>query len=277
MVHFPAPECGLAKMSAAILSPGRNVWRIERASRATVLIDGAAIFGGVRDAFLRARRSIFIVGWDIDSRTRLVGTNPNPDGGFQAHLVDLLTDLVLVRPELQVYLLLWDFSLFYANERELFPRLSLQWSTPPNITLCLDDAVPFGSSQHQKLIVVDDALAFSGGLDLTLRRWDTCEHRPDNPHRVDASGVPYPPFHDVQIMVDGPAAQALAQLARRRWCRANQSEPPLEPFGDPWPSRIAPHFKNVEIGISRTEPPFEGDQEVREVEALYFDAIRQAQ
>ena len=66
-------------------------------------------------------------------------------------------------------------------ERELFPRLSLQWRTPERVTLCMDDAVPFGSSQHQKLIVVDDALAFSGGLDLTLRRWDSASTRPKIP------------------------------------------------------------------------------------------------
>ena len=31
---------------------------------------------------------------------------------------------------------------------------------------------------HQKIVVIDDAIAFSGGIDLTLRRWDCREHAP---------------------------------------------------------------------------------------------------
>src|SRR3954469_15167592 len=102
-------------MTAALLRPGCNVWRIERAKRATILIDGAAFFSAVRQAFIKAQRSIFIVGWDIDSRTRLVGDTAQPEDSFPATLVDLLTELVLARPQLRVYLLLWDFSLVYAN------------------------------------------------------------------------------------------------------------------------------------------------------------------
>jgi phospholipase D1/2 len=150
-----------------ILRPGHNVWRIERAHRAAVLIDGAAFFAAVRAAFLKATRSILIVGWDIDSRTRLVGDNGQPVDGYPSDFAAFLGELVRRRPALRIDLLLWDYSLLYAGERELLPRLSLDWTMPQNIRLCLDDTVPFGSSQHQKIIVVDDTLAFSGGLDLT--------------------------------------------------------------------------------------------------------------
>jgi len=264
-------------MGSTILQPGRNVWRVERATRAAVLIDGAAFFGAVRRAFLNAQRSIFVVGWDIDSRTRLVGENLEPDDGYSPVLVEFLSELVETRPDLHVYILLWDFSVVYTPEREKFPRLFLQWQTPPRVTLCMDDAVPFGSSQHQKLIIVDDALAFSGGLDLTLRRWDTNEHKVSHEGRVDASEHAYPPFHDVQMMVEGPAAHALALLARRRWCNAYGTEPPLEPFGAPWPATVSPHFQDVEIGISRTQPAFGEQQEVHEVETLFLDSIDRAE
>src|SRR4051794_4433298 len=267
----------MQQMRSSILRPGRNVWRIEQARRVAVLIDGAAFFDAVRAAFLNAQRSIFIVGWDIDSRTRLVGEHDCPDGGYSPILAEFLTQLVDTRPDLHVYLLLWDYSIVYASERELFPRLSLDWATPSRVTLCLDDAVPFGSSQHQKLIVVDDVIAFSGGLDLTLRRWDTREHQPVNPSRIDASERPYPPFHDVAMMVDFEAARALGVLARRRWCRAGQAEPPLAPIGDPWPCDVAPHFTNVQVGIARTEPAFDGQREVREIQDLFFDCIDRAE
>jgi phosphatidylserine/phosphatidylglycerophosphate/cardiolipin synthase-like enzyme/uncharacterized membrane protein YdjX (TVP38/TMEM64 family) len=264
-------------MNSSILQPGRNIWRIERAARAAVLIDGAEFFGAVRRAFLNARRSIFIAGWDIDSRTRLVGDSNGADDGHSPVLADFLSELVESRPDLHIYLLLWDYSIIYAAEREILPRLSLQWRTPERVTLCLDDAVPFGSSQHQKLIVVDDALAFSGGLDVTLRRWDTSEHKAENPDRVDAAGEGYPPFHDVQMMVDGKAAEALAELVRNRWCRAHETKPPIRPVGDPWPQNVQPHFRDVNIGIARTEPPVEGKGAVREVETLFLDSISHAE
>jgi hypothetical protein len=56
-----------------ILAPNRNIWRLERARRAAVLIDAANYFGALREALLRARSTVFIIGWDLDSRTRLVG------------------------------------------------------------------------------------------------------------------------------------------------------------------------------------------------------------
>jgi phospholipase D1/2 len=259
------------------LRPGDNVWRIERAARAAVLVDGAAFFDAVRQSFLKARRSILIVGWDIDSRTRLVGESGKPADGYPSGFADFLGQLVATRSELHIDLLLWDYSLLYAGERELLPRLSLQWRTPERISLCLDDTVPFGCSQHQKIVVVDDAVAFSGGLDLTVRRWDTSRHDADNRNRVDPSGHPYRPFHDVQMMVDGEAAHALALLARRRWCHVNGGKPLVEPVGDPWPENVAADFTDVDVAIARTQPRYDGDDGAREVEALFLDSIDHAE
>jgi phosphatidylserine/phosphatidylglycerophosphate/cardiolipin synthase-like enzyme/uncharacterized membrane protein YdjX (TVP38/TMEM64 family) len=264
-------------MAAPVLRPDHNVWRIAPAARAAVLIDGAAFFRAVREAFVQARRRILVVGWDIDSRTRLVGET-EPDDGYPTVLSEFLTELVRRRPELRVDLLLWDYSILYANERELFPRLSLQWRTPAQITLCLDDNVPFGCSQHQKIVVVDDAVAFSGGLDLTIRRWDTSEHAVDQQGRVAPSGETYPPFHDVQMMVDGAAAHALAEIAGERWTRAMRLPPAAPvPVGDPWPQTVRPDFVDVDIGIARTQPRCDHEPEVREVEALFLDMIDAAQ
>ena len=261
----------------SLLRPGHNVWQVARAARASVLIDAAAFFQAVRRACLKAQRSILIVGWDIDSRTPLVGESGAAADGYPASFAEFLAELVRRRPDLRVDLLLWDYSLLYAGERELLPRLSLQWRMPERITLGLDNTVPFGCSQHQKLVVIDDSLAFSGGLDLTIRRWDTPSHQAHNGHRVDPSGHPYRPFHDVQMMVDGAAAHALAQLARDRWCRVSGGgRPKIEPAGDPWPSAVVPDFREVNIGVARTQPGYEGEAEIREVEALFVDAIAAA-
>jgi phosphatidylserine/phosphatidylglycerophosphate/cardiolipin synthase-like enzyme/uncharacterized membrane protein YdjX (TVP38/TMEM64 family) len=263
-----------------ILRPGRNVWRIEHASRAAVLIDGAAYFDAVRQALRKAERRVLILGWDMHSQTRLVGEKGEPDDGLPPVLGDFLTALVEAKPKLEIYLLAWDFAFLYATEREFLPRLKLGWSTPPNVHFELDNAVPLGSSQHQKLIVVDDAVAFSGGLDITVRRWDTPEHRIDNEQRVDPAGAPYAPFHDVQMMVDGAAARALAEIACGRWTRACTSE--LAGFGeavesDPWPDGVQPDFTNIEIGIARTQPEYAGEPSVREVEQLFLDSIEAAE
>ena len=62
--------------------------------------------------------------------------------------------------------------------------------------------------------------AFAGGLDIAEHRWDTPDHLPQDPHRVDSLGRLYPPYHDVQLMVDSDAAAALGDLVRERWRRA---------------------------------------------------------
>jgi phospholipase D1/2 len=261
-----------------ILQPGHNIWRLEHAFRAAVLIDAAAYFGAVREAMLKAHHSVFIIGWDIHSQTRLVGESGKADDGYPDVFADFLSALVHERPELVVSLLLWDYSVLYATERELFPTLTLRWNTPSRVRFCLDDAVPIGSSQHQKLIVIDDAVAFSGGLDVTIRRWDTSAHAAANPLRVDNTGKPYKPFHDVQALVDGPAARALAELVRARWrCACSESSPLVDAPADPWPDSVRPDFTDVRVGISRTQPRYEAQEEVREVEALFLDSLAAAE
>jgi phosphatidylserine/phosphatidylglycerophosphate/cardiolipin synthase-like enzyme/uncharacterized membrane protein YdjX (TVP38/TMEM64 family) len=264
--------------SRTILQPGRNVWRIERADRVALLIDGAAFFRAVRAAILKARRSVFIIGWDLHSQTRLVGETCSVDDGYPVTLADFLSAVVRERPQLVVRLLLWDYSVLYAKERELFPRLSLGWNTPDRVCFALDDAVPFGSSQHQKLVVVDDCVAFSGGLDVTIRRWDTPEHAVDNPHRVDPSGNPYRPFHDVQAAVQGPAARALGGIARARWvCATGERVQAVKSLAGAWPDSVMPDFTDIDVGIARTQPRYDGQAEVREAERLFLDSIAAAE
>jgi phosphatidylserine/phosphatidylglycerophosphate/cardiolipin synthase-like enzyme/uncharacterized membrane protein YdjX (TVP38/TMEM64 family) len=260
-----------------MFQPGRNVWRIERAERASVLIDAGAFFGAVREALLQAQRNVFIIGWDLDSRTRLVGEDCEVHDGWPVTLREFLTRLVEERPELTIHLLAWDYAVLYALEREPFPSLKLGWNTPERVRFRLDNAVPAGSSQHQKIIVVDDALAFSGGLDLTIRRWDTSQHRIGDPHRLDPSGQPYRPFHDVQMMVDGDAALALAELARERWARVTAEHIPLAPAGSPWPQSTVPDFRDSEIAIARTLPPHDTQEEIREAELLFHDMVAHAE
>lgn len=269
-----------AEKDTPILQENDTCWRIAPCSRARLLIDAADYFRAVRRALLNARRSVFIVGWDIDSRTRLLGPSDEAkkEDDLPVALCALLTELVTRRPELKVHLLLWDYSMLYALEREPLPAIRLDWATPAQISVCLDDVLPIGAAHHQKIVVVDDALAFCGGLDLTIRRWDTSDHALHNPERKDPRGESYRPFHDVQMMVDGEAALALGELVRERWqCAACESPGRAEATGDPWPQGFEPHFTDVRVGIARTRPAYGGQEEVREVERLFLRSIAAAE
>ena len=261
----------------AILVPGRNCWRIERAERVAFLVDGAQYFSAVRSALAKAQHSILILGWDIDSRMRLV-----PDGandGLPEQLGEFLNEIVAQRPELHGYVLSWDFAMLYAMEREWLPIYKLDWRTHRRLSFRLDDKHPVGASHHQKVIVVDDAVAFVSGYDLTRCRWDTSEHAPHDPRRVDHRGDAYPPFHDVGMAVAGDCARALGDLARARWLRATGEEPkraPASAVETAWPEDVAIDATDIDVAISRTEPAYNGAAGVAEVRALHLDAIAAA-
>lgn len=259
-----------------ILETNRTVWQCARAERAAVLVDAGEYFGALRNAMQEAEDSIVVLGWDIDSRTRLVGPSGGADDGAPEDLLGFLKFLVRRRPNLDIRLLLWDYSILYALEREPLPSLNLTWRTPRQVRVALDNCLPWGACHHQKLVVVDGVLAFCGGIDLAVRRWDNATHDPGNPRRVDPDGKPYPPFHDLQMAVDGDAARALARLAAERW--NNATDDATEPAeGKPiWPKGVAPDFEDVDIGVARTMPAVADGAAVREVEALYLESIRAA-
>ena len=259
--------------SAGILARGRNAWRLARAPRVSFLVDGASYYAALSSALAAAQRSILILAWDIDSRVLL----PRPSGGGAVSLVDLLNELAAERPGLRVHLLSWDFSAFFLLEREFLPIYRFGWRAHRHIDFHLDDAHPAWAAHHQKVVVIDDTTAFSGGLDITTRRWDTPDHRADDIRRRDIDGEPYAPFHDVQIAVEGPAAAALGDLARERWRRATGERlPAVQGRHDTWPGALAPDLTDVDVAIARTEPAHGGRPEVREVEALFLDCIAAA-
>ena len=161
-----------------------------------------------------------IIGWDIHSETPLVGPSGRVDDGLPVTLGPFLAALLAAKPDLRINILIWDFAALYAVEREWNSADKFTAGCDGRIQFCLDSSLPLGSSQHQKIVVIDNAVAFSGGLDLTIRRWDTSEHLADHPLRRDPDGEPYPPFHDVQCMVEGEAAAALGEIAAARWAAA---------------------------------------------------------
>ncbi|MEJ2534717.1 MAG: hypothetical protein P8008_04450, partial [Gammaproteobacteria bacterium] len=250
-----------------------NCWRMERCERVGLALETCAYFEAFRDACERAQRCVFILGWDFDRRERLGRGDDDPT------LESFLCDLLERRPELEVFLLVWDYAFVYAAEREWFQEQHLRHRTHERLHVHFDSTHPVGGSQHQKVVVVDDRVAFSGGIDLSRWRWDECEHAPDDPRRIDPDGKPYPPFHDVMAVVDDGGARALGALARERWRAADAGpEPPEAPAasGDPWPSNVAPLWRDQSIALARTWPACGDGETIREVERLYLDSIARA-
>jgi phosphatidylserine/phosphatidylglycerophosphate/cardiolipin synthase-like enzyme/uncharacterized membrane protein YdjX (TVP38/TMEM64 family) len=259
----------------SILRPGHNAYAVARAERLSVLVDAEAYFRAFHRAALRAKRSITILGWDFNSQTRL-HFDPVPEGGAPALLGDFLNYLVQRRRGLRINVLNWDYPMVFGADREFPPLYGFGWKPSRRVRLRYDDTHPVAGSQHQKIVLIDDAFAFVGGIDLTVRRWDSSEHAPDDPRRV-AYGKPYPPFHDLMVALDGEAACALGRIARERWHLATgRTLKAVTVDHDPWPPALQPELRGVEVGVARTMPPREDTPAVREVEQLYLDQIASA-
>ncbi|ANC93257.1 phospholipase [Azospirillum humicireducens] len=265
-----------------ILVPGRTCWRLEKADRMAVIIDAAAYFARIKAAIRNARHTVMLIGWDFDTRIKLEPDDPMP--GVPNELGDFLSWIVRVRPELTINVLKWDLAVLKMPLRGRTPLVLLDWMSSRRLRFRLDSAHPPGACHHQKIAIIDDALAFCGGIDMTTDRWDTPDHRDGDPRRMRPSGEPYGPFHDVTTAVDGEAARALGELARERWRRATGEElippPPTEAH---WPDDLEPDFRDIPVAIARTDPMAgdgsrdkAGKRGVREIEALYLAAIAAA-
>jgi phosphatidylserine/phosphatidylglycerophosphate/cardiolipin synthase-like enzyme len=270
-----------------VLEPNLNCCPLARANRFALLVDGEIYYAALAQSIAQAKHTVALVGWDLDSRAQL-GPGGGP-GELMPPLRDFLPMVADANPDLNIYILTWDFPLLLANVRD--PKLV--WGRDPfkhpRVHLKFDSTHPPGASHHQKIVVIDDCLAFAGGMDIAGGRWDTTEHRADDERRPGEDG-PYPPYHDVQAMVDGDAARALAAIVRDRWRRATgASIPDPVQTGDFWPADVKPDLFDVSVGISRTDvdaggqggsrssrgvSPGEGG--CREIERLHLDLIEAA-
>ncbi|KAL6536501.1 Phospholipase D beta 1 [Orobanche gracilis] len=211
----------------------------------------------IYDAVSEARKLIYITGWSIYHLVRLVRDDPNVK---ESSLGELLK--VKSQEGVRVLLLVWDDPtstslLGYKTEgimgtgdeetRRYFKHSSVQ------VLLCPRSAGK-GSwvkkqetgtiyTHHQKSVIVDaDAgdyrrkiVAFVGGLDLCMGRYDTPNHQIfstlETVHKDDfhnpnftgpAVGCPREPWHDLHCKIDGPAAYDVLTNFEERWLKASK-------------------------------------------------------
>ena len=264
--------------AGSVLEPGRNCFTIEPAGRAALIVDAADYFFWARTAMMNARSQILLIGWDLDTRIELV--HKSRAEGAPLHLGAFISWLAKTRPGLRIHILAWGGEAYSFLGRGTTLLRMARWRLfSDRIDFQLDSNHPLHASHHHKIVIVDDSVAFCGGIDMTGSRWDTRAHRDDEPgrrrpttHRV------YGPWHDATMALDGGAARALGELGRERWKLAcgRELDPPAE-HGDAWPDALSPGFRDVEVAIARTRANTEDGEEVREIEALFVDMIRAAQ
>jgi len=235
-----------------------SVWRFARATRAHLVIDGADYFMYMRNAMLRARQRILLIGWDFDTRI-LIGDgrrwwnlprrriSPAKLGSFVVWLANR-------RRNLEVRVLKWNFGLFKAVFRGTMVFDLLRWLRHPRITFKLDSAHPLGCSHHQKIVVIDDKVAACGGIDMAAERWDTSSHlENDRRRRLPGRRKIFPPWHDCIMLMEGDVARTLGEYGATRWQQAGGK--PFEPcrptvasrsragLPQPDPARFAGRFR----------------------------------
>ena len=272
----PADGRGPDAGDGAVLVPGETCWRIERADRYAVFVDAADYFAVLKKAVLAAQRRVLFIGWDFDPRIRMDPRSPGR--GRDDRLGRVLEAAVRDNPQLEIGVLQWGMGAVESLRRGELPRALVMRRAPDRLEFFGDHHHPVGGAHHQKIVVIDDCLAFAGGIDVTADRWDTSEHldRHALRHRP-RSRRPTGPWHDVTSLVSGPAARALGDLARERWESGTGSR--LEPVEDAapcWPDGVEPLLSDVDVAISRTRPEHGGTELVHEIELLWLAAIAAA-
>ena len=210
-----------------------------------LLVDAEVYYRAFVQAAKLARRSILLSGWQFDTQAELLrGQDVDPE--FSPRFLPFLNQLLERNSELEIHVLAWDYSVVYAVEREWLqglkaafrghPRLQFSYWTHPNP----------GGSHHHKYAVIDDQIAFVGGLDICDSRWDDRLHLARRPERLDVSGKPYKPFHDLQLSLTGPAVGNIRSIFSRYYQDVHG-----QPFVDPPFERVdaGPFERLVAMGL----------------------------
>jgi phospholipase D1/2 len=264
----------------AILQRGRNCWVADApVDSLGLLIDGDNYYRAFYRAASQAQHYIFLAGWRFNSDAQLLYGREAERAGTDAKLQPFLRQLCAERPELRVYVLTWDFSFHYGLEWELFQKRKFERGGCGRIVFQYDDEHAVAGSHHEKVAVIDGRVAFVGGLDFNSDSWDDRRHTPENESRTYSNGKPRGPYHDIQTVFTGPAAQEVARHLVRRWRAAGGDPPDLPPPVREPMITVGPMLPlhAPAVALSKNRPKtLENPEAVLDIRHLYVDAIAAA-
>jgi phosphatidylserine/phosphatidylglycerophosphate/cardiolipin synthase-like enzyme len=168
-----------------------------------VLIDGEEALPRIADAIRGARSHVHLAGWCVSPEFVLV------KGERGATLKDLLAE---ASGRVPVRVLLWAGAPlpFYPVARSDVRRIRDELCRGTAIRCALDTHERPMHCHHEKIVIVDDELAFVGGIDLTDFAGDRLD-RPGHPPRG-ALG-----WHDVATRLRGPVVADVGRHFTMRW------------------------------------------------------------
>jgi phosphatidylserine/phosphatidylglycerophosphate/cardiolipin synthase-like enzyme len=216
---------------------GANGWAAgtsppRRGNAIEVLIDGEEALPRMAEAIAGARSHVHVAGWCVTPRFELT------KGERPAIVREVLADASARVP---VRVLLWAGAPlpFYPVSRRDVRRLRDELCRGNRVQCALDAHERPMHCHHEKLVIVDDEVAFVGGIDLTDFAGDRLDH-PGHPPRG-ALG-----WHDVATQVRGAAVADVARHFVMRW---------TEVTGTVVPQPVAPSAVGAgEIQVVRTVP-----------------------
>ncbi|MBE0427023.1 MAG: phospholipase [Nitrospirae bacterium] len=246
-----------------------------------LLIDARDYYKAFYHTAIQAKHYIFLAGWQFDSEVKLLRGEDASGVDEDIRLLPFLNNLCKRNPELEVYILAWDFSVLFALDREWFQEWIFNWTSNKCIHFRFDDRHAVGASHHQKFVVIDGKIAFIGGLDICSNRWDDRRHLPENPERINPDDKPYEPYHDVQSCNVGSVALAMAEFFKLRWKNSGGGELHLPDLSgeDDFEIQSGLPIDASRVAISRTQGktliPLQ--KSILEIKNLYLDAINAAE
>ena len=204
-----------------------------------VLVDGADVLHAIAEAIRGARRSVRLAGWHSAPHFALEREEP------PTVLRELLADTVARGAGVRV--LLWAGAPFrvFTPARADVAADARQLGGDTGVRVAVDDRERLLHCHHEKIVVVDDEIAFVGGVDLTDLggdRWDTPRH----PARGRLG------WHDAGTRLRGPIVADVAEHFDLRWTAVT---------GDAAPAVAVPaQAGDTTIQLLRTIPEHVYDQ-----------------
>ncbi|MDX3194889.1 phospholipase D-like domain-containing protein [Streptomyces sp. MN03-5084-2B] len=176
---------------------------VREGNRVEVLIDGEESLPAVAEAIKQAKSHVHIANWHASADFRLTREPGSPT------LRELLAEAAGRGVEVRV--LLWAGPPFPAFQpsRKLARSERRKFTEGTDVRCVLDARERTMHCHHEKLVIVDDAVAFVGGVDLTALEGDRHDS-PDHPPRPIG-------WHDLMARVEGPAVADVAVHFCRRW------------------------------------------------------------